>query len=471
MPINPLDKLGSKPSGWIVAIQGPVVDVKFSSPSDVPNIFSVITTHTVDKEEVILEVAEHLPGNVARCIAIHSTINIQRNQTAYVTGNSIQIPSGDALYGRIINVMGRPIDQKGEIQTFETLPIRKKEMGSQVKMDRDHRKSFEVMETGIKVIDLLFPLVKGSKTGILGGAALGKSLLTLEIIQHIVKKYQGSCVFVGVGERIREGNELYYELLKHEVLSKTMMVFGQMNEPPGARFGVAMTGITMAEMIQRKNQDVLLFVDNIFRFVQAGAEISTLLGRVPSETGYQPTLISEASEFHERIRSSQETGGSITSVEAVYVPADDLTDPAVVAIFSFLDSILVLSRERIQLGLYPAVDPLLSSCANLDIDIVGKRHFEIAEEVIKISQRYEELRRIVLVIGIDELSSADRTLYERARKLQNFLTQPFFVAEAYTGKKGEYVTLEATLEGCERIISGKVDHKQEQEFYLVGALP
>ncbi len=460
----------SKSIGKVVSVQGPVVDVKFSTAQDVPNIFSVITTHTVDKEEVVLEVAEHLPGNLARCIAINSTINLQRNAQASVVGDSIQIPAGEALYGRIINILGQPIDQKGEIKSLEKFNIRRPEMGSQVRLTKTSRKSFELMETGIKVIDLLFPVVKGSKTGILGGAALGKSILTLEIIQHIVKKYQGSCVFAGVGERIREGNELYFELLKHDVLSKTMMVFGQMNEPPGARFGVAMTGITMAECIQRKNQDVLFFVDNIFRFVQAGAEISTLLGRVPSETGYQPTLISEASEFHERIRTSWEGGGSITSFEAVYAPADDLTDPAVVAIFSFLDSILVLSRERIQLGLYPAVDPLLSSCANLDIDIVGKRHFEIAQETIRMFQRYEELRRIVLVVGIDELSAADRIIYERARKLQNFLTQPFFVAEAYTGKIGEYVTVGQTLEGCEKIISGRVDGKPEAELYLIGAL-
>jgi F-type H+-transporting ATPase subunit beta len=459
-----------KVSGNIVSVQGPVVDVKFACAEDVPNIFSVINTETFDKEMVVLEVAEHLSGNIARCIAINSTINLQRNQEAYVAGSSIQIPIGDALYGRIINMLGEPIDNKGAIVSTEKVPIRRKDMGSHVKISKDARKAFEVMETGIKIIDLLYPVVKGSKTGILGGAALGKSILTLEIIQHIVKKYQGSCVFTGVGERIREGNELYFELLKHDVLSKTMMVFGQMNEPPGARFGVAMTGITMAESIQRKNQDVLLFVDNIFRFVQAGAEISTLLGRVPSETGYQPTLISEASEFHERIRSSKETGGSVTSFEAVYVPADDLTDPAVVAIFSFLDSVMVLSRERIQLGLYPAIDPLLSSCANLDIDIVGRRHFDIAQETIKIFQKYEELRRIVLVIGIDELSASDRIIYERARKLQNFLTQPFFVAEAYTGKKGEYVSSDQTLEGCERIITGKVDQKVEEEFYMIGPL-
>ena len=459
-----------KVTGNIISVQGPVVDVRFAAAEDVPGIFSVINTETVDKDKIVLEVAEHLPGNIARCIAINSTINLQRNQEAYVAGSSIQIPIGDALYGRIINILGEPIDNKGDIASAEKVPIRKKDMGSYVKMSKDARKAFEVMETGIKIIDLLYPVVKGSKTGILGGAALGKSILTLEIIQHIVKKYQGSCVFVGVGERIREGNELYFELLKHDVLSKTMMVFGQMNEPPGARFGVAMTGITMAESIQRKNQDVLLFVDNIFRFVQAGAEISTLLGRVPSETGYQPTLISEVSEFHERIRSSKEIGGSVTSFEAVYVPADDLTDPAVVAIFSFLDSVIVLSRERIQLGLYPAIDPLLSSCANLDIDIVGKRHFDIAQEAIKIFQKYEELRRIVLVIGIDELSAADRIIYERARKLQNFLTQPFFVAEAYTGKKGEYVSLDQTLEGCEKIITGRVDQKPEEEFYMIGSL-
>lgn len=460
-------------TGRVVAVQGPVVDVKFAKTEDVPGISSVLTTHTVDKEEVVLEVAEHPSGNIARCISIHSTINIRRNEEAFVTDSSIRIPTGDGLYGRIINILGQPIDNKGSIDSVEKVSIRRKEMGSQVKGAADktfRRKSFEVMETGIKIIDLLFPVVKGSKSGILGGAALGKSILTLEIIQHIVKRYQGSCVFAGIGERIREGNELYFELLKHGVLSKTMMVFGQMNEPPGARFGVAMTGITMAETIQRKNQDVLLFVDNIFRFVQAGAEISTLLGRVPSETGYQPTLISEASEFHERIRSSQETGGSITSFEAVYVPADDLTDPAVVILFSFLDSVMVLSRERIQLGLYPAIDPLQSSCANLDSDIVGKRHFDVAQETIKILQKYEELRRIVLVIGIDELSSQDRIIYERARKLQNFLTQPFFVAEAYTGKPGKYVSLEQTIEGCETIISGRTDQRSEEEFYMIGAL-
>lgn len=458
--------------GRILAVQGPVVDVKFSRAEDVPNVFGVIKTKTADNNDVVLEVAEHLQNNVARCISINSTINLRRNSEAAVEGNFIEIAVGDWLYGRIINVLGQPVDEKEappDIQ--EKLPIRKGEMGSKLSIDKSRKRGFSIMETGIKIIDLLYPLVKGTKTGILGGAALGKSILTLEIIRNIVKQYEGSCVFAGVGERIREGNELYYELSKHGVLSKTMMTFGQMNEPPGARFGVAMTGITMAESIQRKNQDVLLFVDNIFRFVQAGAEISTLLGRVPSETGYQPTLISEASEFHERIRTSREAGGSITAIEAVYVPADDLSDPAVVAIFSFLDNVMVLSRERVQLGLYPAIDPLQSSSANLDVDIVGRHHFEIAEEAIRMFQKYEELRRIVMVIGVDELSAQDRLLYDRAKRLQNFLTQPFFVAETYTGKKGQYVALKKTIEGCERIIRGKLDRMKEEEFYLIGALP
>lgn len=459
-----------KIQGHIVSVQGPVVDVKFSQTQDVPNIHSVIYTNTIDDRQVVLEVAEHMPGDIARCIAMSSTLNLQRNAIAYTEGSYIEIPVGDEMYTRIVNIVGSPIDQKGSIDAKEYFPIRKPQLGTQVKMVGKLQTGQEVMETGVKMIDLLFPLVKGSKTGILGGAGLGKTIIVLELIYQVINKHQGTCVFTGVGERIREGNELYFELSKRNILPRMAMVFGQMNESPGARFGVAMTGITLAESIQRKNKDVLLFVDNIFRYVQAGAEISTLLGRVPSETGYQPTLISEASEFHERIRSSSETGGSITAIEAVYVPADDLTDPAVVAIFSFLESILVLSRERVQLGLYPAIDPLLSSCANLDPDIVGHRHFDVAQEVIKILQKYNELRRIVLVIGIDELSAADRIIYERARKIQNFLTQPFFIAEVYTGRKGEYVTTQQTIEGCEHIISGDLDSKPEQEFYMIGAL-
>jgi F-type H+-transporting ATPase subunit beta len=458
-------------TGIVSAVQGPVVDVKFASEEDIPAIFDNINTQTVDGKRVVLEVAEHLQGNIARCIAINSTFNLQRNSIAYPAGQSIQIPAGDTIYGRIINIWGDPIDQKGEIPPGERLPIRAQRLTQHIIVKKTGVEKFEVLETGIKLIDLLFPLVKGSKNGILGGAALGKSILTLEIIHNVVRKHSGACVFVGAGERMREGNELYFELERRNILAKTVMIFGQMNEPPGARFGVAFSGATLAESIQRKKQDVLLFVDNIFRFLQAGAEISSLLGRLPSETGYQPTLISEASEFHERIRSSKETGSSITSVEAVYIPADDLTDPAVVTIFSFLDSIMVLSRQRIQLGLYPAIDPLLSSSANLDSDIVGEHHYRISQDVIRILQRYEELRRIVMVIGIDELSAADRIIYERARKLQNYLTQPFFVAEAYTGKKGEYVNVQQNLEGCEKIISGHFDRRPEGDFYMIGTAP
>ncbi len=452
--------------GYVVSVQGPVVDVKFSDAKDVPNIFDRIVVKRVDGRDVILEVAEHIGDNKVRCIAINSTINIRRNTPVSVYGDRIEIPIGDCLYGRLINVLGEPMDEGEKITSIESLPIRRQEMGTAVSM-KEESSGFEILETGIKIIDLLFPLVKGSKSGILGGAGLGKSVLTLEIIHNIIKEHRGSAVFAGVGERIREGNELYFELKRLGVISKTMLVFGQMNEPPGARFIGAITGITMAESIQRENKDVLLFVDNIFRFIQAGAEISTLLGHLPSETGYQPTLLSEASEFHERIRTSS-SGGSITAVEAVYVPADDLTDPAVVAIFSFLDAIMVLSRERIQLGLYPAIDPLLSSSANLDPDIVGTYHYNISQEVIRIFQRYEELRRIVMVIGVDELSSQDRIIYERARKLQFFLTQPFFVAESYTGRKGEYVPIKETLLGCENIIEGKADHIPEERFYMIG---
>ncbi|HOW42500.1 MAG TPA: F0F1 ATP synthase subunit beta [Candidatus Omnitrophota bacterium] len=465
-----MDQRIPRKNGTVVSVQGPVVDVKFDKQEDIPAILDNINTQAMDGRKVVLEVAEHLPGNLARCIAINSTFNLQRSATAVPTGQPIEIPAGDSIYGRIINIWGDPIDQKGEIAPGERLPIRPPRVAQRLS-NKEKAEKFEVLETGIKIIDLLFPLVKGSKSGILGGAALGKSILTLEIIHNIVKKHSGSCVFVGAGERMREGNELYYELERRKILDKTVLIFGQMNEPPGARFGVAFSGATLAESIQRKKQDVLLFVDNIFRFLQAGSEISSLLGRLPSETGYQPTLLSEASEFHERIRSTKETGSSITSVEAVYIPADDLTDPAVVAIFAFLDSLMVLSRQRIQLGLYPAIDPLLSSSANLDVDIVGTHHYAISQDVIRTLQRYEELRRIVMVIGIDELSASDRIIYERARKLQNYLTQPFFVAEAYTNKHGEYVSIPQTVEGCEKIISGHYDRRPEQDFYMIGVAP
>jgi len=466
--MSDFDKTKIKSQGVVVSVQGPVVDAKFETREEVPEIFEKAIIERIDGERVVLEVAEHLPGNIARCIAINSTMNIKRHSPVYALGVPIEIPIGDGLYGRLISVLGEPMDQAGPIDAVEYMPIRKPEMGTKIKK-RD-KEEIEILETGIKIIDLLFPLVKGSKSGILGGAGLGKSVLTLEIIHNIITEHHGSAVFAGVGERIREGNELYFEMKHLGVSEKTMMVFGQMDEPPGARFIGAITGITLAESIQRKNEDVLLFVDNIFRFIQAGAEISTLLGHLPSETGYQPTLLAEASEFHERIRTGQDGGGSITSVEAVYVPADDLTDPAVVTIFSFLDSLMVLSRERIQLGLYPAIDPLQSSSANLDPDVVGQHHYDISQEVIKIFQKYEELRRIVMVIGVDELSAGDKTIYDRARKMQFFFTQPFFVAESYTGKKGEFVTLQETIEGCEKIINGRMDNIPEDRFYMIGKL-
>ena len=455
--------------GWIAGVQGPVVDVQFESTEAIPNIYEVLETKTHDGRRLVLEVAEHLPGNVARCIAMASTLNLQRAAQVTRAGLSIEVPVGEECFGRLMNVLGDLIDRQGPITTKERKPIRRMDARRQIARGKGgHR--VELLETGIKIIDLLFPMVKGSKTGILGGAGLGKSVLILELIQHIVERHHGAFVFTGVGERIREGNELYHEMKMHNLLSKGMLVYGQMNEPPGARFGVAATGVTLAEYIQRQNKDVLFFVDNIFRFVQAGAEISTLLGRVPSETGDQPTLASEVSDFHERIRSLEGTG-SVTSIEAVYVPADDLTDLAVVTIFTYLDSIMVLSRERVQMGLYPCIDPLLSSSANLDPDVVGERHYNVAMEALKTFNKYEELRRIVSVIGIDELSKADKTLYERARKLQNFLTQPFIVAEVFSGMKGQYVTVEQTLEGCERILAGRVDGRPEEQFYMVGVLP
>jgi F-type H+-transporting ATPase subunit beta len=455
-------------SGQIISIQGAVVDVRFSREEDVPAINEVLETKTFDGRVVVLEVIEHLENHVVRCIALGSTLNLQYHAVAVPQGSPLKVPVGQNMFGRIINVSGQPIDQKGPIESKEFLPIRKNNSAIQLNPDKLLDEELQLMETGIKMIDLLFPMVKGSKTGVVGGAALGKSILILEIIHNIVERHQGVCVFTGAGERIREGNELYFELVKQKVIDKIMMVFGQMNESPGARFEVALTGITLAEHLQDQNKDVLFFIDNVYRFVQAGMEISTLLGRVPSETGYQPTLVSEISDFQERIRSKE--GGSITAVEAVYVPADDITDPAVVTIFSYLDSIMVLSRERIQLGLYPAIDPLTSSSGNLDPVVVGQKHFDIAQETLKILTKYEELRKIVMIIGFEELSKADRTIYERARKLQNFLTQPFFVAETYSGRKGQYVPLKDTLAGVERIITGRVDSVHEDKFYMVGKI-
>jgi F-type H+-transporting ATPase subunit beta len=451
-------------TGRVTAVQGPVVDVRFATVEEMPDLHEAILTHTFDKKDVTLLVAEHLEGNIARCVALSSTLNLQRNAAAQSTGHPLEVPIGDELFGRIVNVMGQPIDGKGPLLAKATSPIHRDMSKVDVNVSTLAGSKAEIVETGIKVVDLLFPVVRGSKTGIIGGAGCGKTILIMELIHNIVERHAGACVFTGVGERIREGNELYYEFQQVGILNKIMMAFGQMDEPPGARFNVILTGITLAEYLQSTGREVLLFIDNVYRFVQAGSEISTLLGRTPSETGYQPTLSSEVGDVQERIK------GNISAFEAVFVPADDLTDPAVVTIFSYLDAIMVLSRERTQLGLFPGIDPLASSCSNLDPSVIGQRHFDIAQEVLRIFTKYEELRRIVAVIGIDELAKVDRTLYERARKLQNFLTQPMSVAESYTGKKGEFVKVGETLDSVEKIIDGRMDAKAEEEFYMIGAL-
>ena len=455
-------------NGRVVAAQGPVVDVKFEGAEGLPALGEIIRTRTFDERILFLEVAEHLAGGLARCISFGSTLNLKRNSEAEATGSSLSIPVGDELLGRIINVTGDPIDNKGKINAEKSYLVEKDIPKPYLNPDRLVGGEMQILQTGIKMVDLLFPLVKGSKMGVIGGAGLGKTVLILELIHNIITEHEGLCVFTGAGERIREGNELYFEFQKQKMLDKIMFAFGQMNEPPGAKFGIALTGVTMARYLQDKNKDVLFFIDNVYRFVQAGAEISTLLGRVPSETGYQPTLASEVSNFQERIRTRE--GGSITAIETVYVPADDLTDPAVVTIFSYLNSIMVLSREKSQLKIYPAIDPLLSSCSNLDRAIVGREHFDITQEILKIFTKYKELSKIVPVVGVEELSKADRIIYERAKKLQNFLTQPFFVAESYTGRKGKYVPIENTLEGCDKIISGRMDMIAEDKFYLIGKI-
>lgn len=453
--------------GRAISIFGSVVDVQFDT-EELPTIYEVIKATTFDGRDITLEVVEHHEPNICRCIALNFTYGLQRNSICTATGTVLTVPDGKYLYGRVVNVLGEPIDGGGPITAPERITVRASSSGEQSSLGDTSNIKFEIMESGIKVIDLLSPLVKGSKTGILGGAGLGKTVLILEIIHNVITKHQGSCVFSGVGERIREGNELYYEFARTGLLQRSIMIFGQMNESSGARFETANTGIAIAESIQKSGKEVLFFMDNVFRFAQAGAELSALLGRIPSETGYQPTLTSEISELHERIRTYQ--GSSITSVEAVYVPADDLSDPAVVSIFTHMNSVLVLSREYVQKGLYPAVDVLESSSGFIDPAIVGPRHFNIAQEVMRHFQKYRDLERIVAIIGKEELSKTERIIFERARKLQNFLSQPFFTGEVYTGLKGAYVSLEETIAGCEKIVAGTLDSVPEDKFYMTGSI-
>ncbi len=459
--------------GKVVSVQGPVAIVAFTPGVAPPRIYEILETQTYDGQKVQLEVLEYLSsratdvGNVVRCIGLKSLIGLQRNAEVTATGSMIQVPVGEKVCGRMMNVLGEPIDKKGPVNREVTRNARRRPEKTKF-IEKEGGTRYEILETGIKAIDILFPLVKGSRTGILGGAGLGKSLVIMELMHNIVKKQKGYTIFTGAGERVREGNELYLELTNQGIMERAVLVYGQMNESPGARFEIVHTGITVAEYFQEMGSDVLFFVDSVFRFAQAGSELSSLLGRIPSETGYQPTLVSEMSDFQERIRSG--TSASVTAIEAVYVPSDDLTDPAVVCIFSYLHSMMVLSRSYVQLGLYPAINPLLSSSSFLDPLVVGERHFNIAQEVLMIMNKYEELRRIVSIMGIEELSREDRTVFERARKLRNFLTQPFITAEVFTGKKGEYVRLEDSLSGCEKICSGQLDHMQDKDFYMIGAL-
>ncbi len=456
--------------GRVIGVRGPVVDVRFEKLTDIPNVYVVLEGKSFVNKRIVLQVAEHLGKNDVRCIALSDTLNLQLNARFLNTRAPVKIRVGEDLFGRVINVFGQPYDNGPEFTSTEWKPIRHPPREEPFNIKGKYGERPEVMETGIKFVDMLFPLVKGSKTGILGGAGCGKSVVILELINNIVKKHSGVCVFTGIGERIREGNDLYHELKDANLLPKVKLVFGQMNEPPGARYECVNTGITLAEDLAEKNKDVLLFMDNFFRFVQGGQEISTLLGRVPGESGYQPTLSSEVNTAEERIRSIP-GGGSITSFQAVYVPADDMTDPAVVAIFSCLDASMALSRDLAQRGFFPAIDAMRSSSSNLDERIVGTRHYRISQKLISLFAKYNSLKRIVQVVGLEELPKEDQVDYKRAEKLINFMTQPFAVAEPFTGLPGAYVPTEDAIEDCERIIAGEFDKLTSKEFYLIGRAP
>ncbi len=454
-------------TGKIVQVIGPVVDLEFAE-GKLPNILNaiLITNPTIDATEdnLVVEVAQHLGNNVVRCIAMDNTDGLVRGQIGKDTGAPIQVPVGKASLGRILNVVGRPVDEKGPISAEKTYSIHRPAPGF-----TEQSTKIEVLETGVKVIDLLVPFPKGGKMGLFGGAGVGKTVILMEMINNIAKNHGGISVFAGVGERTREGNDLYHEMIEAGVLDKACLVYGQMNEPPGARSRVALTGLAAAEYFRdEENQDVLLFVDNIFRFTQAGSEVSALLGRMPSAVGYQPTLGTDLGELQERITSTNK--GSITSVQAVYVPADDLTDPAPATTFSHLDGTLVLSRQIAELGIYPAVDPLDSTSRILDPNVIGMDHYMTARAVQRILQKYKDLQDIIAILGMDELSDEDKLTVSRARKIQRFLSQPFFVAAQFTGKEGRYVKLEDTIKGFKEIIDGKHDAIPEACFYMVGGL-
>ncbi|WP_461206701.1 F0F1 ATP synthase subunit beta [Clostridium sp. DL1XJH146] len=448
-------------TGKVVQIIGPVIDIRFDS-DDLPNILNAIEIKIGDKI-LVTEVEQHIGDDIVRSIAMESTEGIKRGMEARDTGNPISVPVGNNTLGRLFNVLGKTIDKEDEIIPEEIYPIHRSAPSF-----TEQSVEPEMFETGIKVIDLIAPYKKGGKIGLFGGAGVGKTVLIQELINNIAKEYGGLSVFTGVGERTREGNDLYYEMKESGVINKTALVFGQMNEPPGARMRVALTGLTMAEYFRDKGQDVLLFIDNIFRFTQAGSEVSALLGRIPSAVGYQPTLATEMGALQERITST--TSGSITSVQAVYVPADDLTDPAPAATFSHLDATTVLSRSIAELGIYPSVDPLESNSTILDENIVGEEHYEIATKIKHILERYKELQDIIAILGIEELADEDRLLVSRARKVQRFLSQPFTVAEQFTGIEGKFVPVKETIKGFKGIIEGMYDDIPESAFLFVGTI-
>lgn len=453
------EALKTKP-GTITQIVGVVVDVEFT-PNHLPAIYNALTVE-LDGKTITLEVAQHLSESTVRTVSLGSTDGLERGTAVTDTGAPISVPVGEETLGRMFNVTGEPIDQKGG--SFKNrAPIHR----DPPTLD-EQSGSVEILETGIKVIDLIAPITKGGKVGLFGGAGVGKTVLIQELINNIAKFHSGYSVFAGVGERTREGNDLYGEMTESGVIKNTSLVFGQMNEPPGARLRVALSGLTIAEGFRDKGSDVLLFVDNIFRFTQAGAEVSALLGRLPSAVGYQPTLAQEMGQLQERITSTRE--GSITSVQAVYVPADDLTDPAPATTFAHLDSTIVLNRALTEIGIYPAVDPLDSSSTILDPEIVGEEHYQVAREVQRVLQRYKDLQDIIAILGMEELSEEDKLTVARARRIQRFLSQPFFVAEQFTGNPGQYVPLKDTIVGFKEILEGKHDDKPESAFYLKGSI-
>ena len=451
-----------KKIGTVVQIIGPVLDIKFPT-EELPNLLNAIEIEH-DGRKIVVEVSQHVGNDTVRCIAMSSTDGLVRGIKAVDTGESITVPVGRDTLGRIFNLLGEPVDNMEYVGTGNRLPIHREAPAYE-----DQETSTEILETGIKVVDLIAPYAKGGKIGLFGGAGVGKTVLIMELINNIAKEHGGISVFTGVGERTREGNDLYEEMKESGVIDKTVLVYGQMNEPPGARMRVGLSGLTMAEYFRdQEGQDVLLFIDNIFRFTQAGSEVSALLGRMPSAVGYQPTLATEMGALQERITSTKK--GSITSVQAVYVPADDLTDPAPATTFAHLDATTVLSRNIASMGIYPAVDPLDSTSRILSADIVGKEHYDVARDVQSILQRYKELQDIIAILGMDELSDEDKLIVSRARKIQRFLSQPFSVAEQFTGMEGKYVPLKETIRGFREIIEGKHDDLPESAFLFVGSI-